>query len=561
MPIFKHFAIWRWLNSKKALNRQCNATPGCIGDLNFLQRAYSYAKGPVSDKVLGKTTSSLKEKYTADYFSNSQPADRGYFERGLEVVSAFRAAKKYGKPAYSKIALSKFEALKKELATKKDEAALLLTTDIWMNVEAYQATGDENYAKAAKKDADVLVDGMMGDLGFVTRGKESQAEDQLLAASALLQLYELYPKAEKYKTKAEGILEFFEKRHAKRDGGIRETLEIEFEKGLKFRDVSKNGNNSRSVYLKNLAALTYMNAHRITDKYGPEAKRFFSHSDKSLLLYSEASRAFKMKEYSKDYGELLKRELDNPAGSASNLAGVIGVPSFNVEPADPGLFRELLGVNFAAAFGIGFVGTILPFYMASAAGIGATWYGFSLGATCLANVVTQPYIGRIADRVGKKTVLAAGLAAYAASILLTPGSIANYKEMGLMLTSMARGVSGSAAGPPISSLVADAAPASQRTEAFARMNTAYSAGYAVSSFASGPVYEHMKLASEFGNFVPFVAAAFLPAALAVKLYSGYRKKALRMKTLDSIFSETRTENMECEPPAAVEQAIRGASAV
>lgn len=520
---------------------------------NFLNRAYSYAK----DTFFGKTTSSLKEKYTADYFSQPRPAYGGYFERGLEVVSAFRAAKKYGKPVYSEVALSKFEALRNELS--KDEGTHL-ATDIWLNVEAYQTTGDENYAKAAKKDADVLVDGMMGDLGFVTRGKESHAEDQLLSASALLQLYELYPKAENYKTKAEGILAFFEKRHAKKDGGVRDTLEVEFENnGLRFRDVSKNGNNSRSAYLKNLAALTYMNAHRITSKYGAEAKRFFSYSDKSLLLYSEASKAFKMKEYSKSYGELMKHELDTPTPSASNLAGVIGEPAFNVEPADPGLFRELLGVNFAAALGIGFVGTILPFYMASVAGIGATWYGISLGATCLANVVTQPYIGKLADRVGEKTVLAAGLAAYAGSILLTPGSIANYKEVGLVLTSMARGVSGSAAGPPMSSLVSKAVPASQRAEAFGKMGTSYSAGYAVSSFASGPVYEHMKMASELGNFVPFVAAAFLPAALAVKLYSGYRKKALRIKTLDSIFGETKTE-WECEPPVAVEQAVRGASA-
>lgn len=522
---------------------------------NFLNRAYSYAK----DKFFGKTTS-LKEKYTVDYFSRQKPAGENYFERGLEVVSAFRAAKKYGKPVYSEIALSKFDALQKELS--KDEGAHHLATDIWLNVEAYQATGDENYARAAKKDADVFVDGMLGDLGFVTRGKESHAEDQLLSASALLQLYELYPKAENYKTKAEGILDFFEKRHAKKDGGVRDTLEVELENnGLRFRDVSKNGNDNKSVYLKNLAALTYMNAHRITSKYGPEAKRFFSYSDKSLLLYSEASKAFKMKEYSKSYGELLKHELGDPeSSSASNLAGVIGEPAFNVEPADPGLFRELLGVNFAAALGIGFVGTILPFYMASVAGIGATWYGISLGATCLANVVTQPYIGKLADRVGEKTVLAAGLAAYAGSILLTPGSIANYQELGLVLTSMARGVSGSAAGPPMSSLVSKAVPASQRAEAFAKMGTAYSAGYAVSSFASGPVYEHMKLVSEFGNFVPFVAAAFLPAALAVKLYSGYRKKALRMKTLDSIFGETKTE-WECEPPAAVEQAaVRGASA-
>ncbi len=521
-----------------------------MGKLDFLGRAYSYAKGFVSEKVLGKTMKSLKENYVRESIYSARP-ENNYFERGLDVVSAFRAAKKFGKPEYGEIALSKFEALKKELS-KKDEAGAL-AADIWMNVEAYQSTGDANYVRAAKKDADVLVDEMMGDLGFVTRGKESHAEDQLLAASALLQLYELYPKAEKYRTKAEGILEFFARRHAKQYGGIRETLDVEFENGLKFTDASsqKSADDSgkKQAYLKNLTALTYMNAHRVTSKYGTEAKRFFSHSDKSLLLYSEASRSFKMEEYSKSYEELLKKELDaDPkVPSASNLVGVIGEPAFKVEPADAGLFREMLGVNFAAALGVGFVGAILPFYMTSAVGIDAMWYGISIGATCLANVVTQPYLGKLADRLGEKTVLAAGLAAYAGAILLTPGGIANYREMGLLLTSMARGVSASATGPPMSSLVSKAVPASQRSEAFAKTGAMYSAGYAVSSFVSEPLYEHLKSASELGKFVPFAAAAFLPAALALKVYSSYRKNVEKWRTLDSIFDEAGPPETECEP--------------
>ncbi len=526
--------------------------PSTVGmeKLGFLGRAYSYAKDFVSEKVLGKTTKSLKENYVRESLYSALPIGSNYFERGLEVVSAFRAAKTFGKPEYSEIALSKFEALKQELS-KKDEADAL-ATDIWMNVEAYQATGDMNYAKAAKKDADVLVDEMMGDLGFVTRGKESHAEDQLMAASALLQLYELYPKAENYRTKAEGILEFFARRHAKRDGGIRETLEVEFENGLKFMDASQkgaHGGGNRQVYLKNLTALTYMNAHRVTSKYGPEAKRGFSYSDKSLFIYSEASRAFKMKEYSQKYTDLLKRELESPKRSASGPAGVLGEPAFNVEPADPGLFREMLGVNFAAALGVGFVGTILPFYMSSVAGLGAVSYGVSLAATCLANVATLPYIGRLADRVGKKTVLATGLAAYAASIMLTPWSIANYKEAGLLLSQIARGISGSAAGPIVSSLVTDAAPASKKTEALSKSATAFSGGYAVGSFSSGFVYEYMKTGSELGKFAPFLAAAVLPAAMSVKLYSSYRRNQLRRKTLDSIFSNTQTVR-ECEPSVA-----------
>lgn len=518
-----------------------------MGKLDFLGKAYSYATGFVSEKVLGKTKS-LKENYVRESLYSTR-AENNYFERGLEVVSALRAAKKFKKPEYGEIALSKFEALKRELSKKDDAGAL--ATDIWMNVEAYQTTGDENYAKTAKKDADVLVDEMIGDLGFVTKGKESHAEDQLMAASVLLQLYELYPKAENYRTKAECILEFFAKRHAKRDGEIRETLGVEFENGLKFMDASQknaSGAGKRQAYLKNLTALTYMNAHRVTSKYGPEAKRFFSNSDKSLLLYSEASRAFKMEEYSKSYNELLKKELDAPkSSSASKLAGVMGVPAFDVEPADPGLFREMLWVNFAAALGVGFVGTILPFYMSSVAGLGAISYGVSLAATCAANVATLPYIGKLADRVGKKAVLAAGLGAYALSIVATPWSIGNYGAAGLFASQIARGVSGSTAGPIVSSLVTDTVPAGKKTEALSKSATAFSLGYAGGSFSSGFVYEFMKTGSELSKAAPFLTAAVLPAALAVKLYSGYRKNMEKRRVLDSIFNESGHIGRECEP--------------
>lgn len=523
-----------------------------MGRLDFLGKAYSYAKDFVSGKVLGKTNKSSKENYVQESLSYSARAENDdYFERGLGVACAFRAAKKSGKPEYGDIALSKFEALKSELS--KDEAGAL-ATDIWMNVEAYQATGDAKYARAAKEDADVLVEELIGDLRFARAGKkrlESKAEDQLLAASALLQLYEL-SNVENYRKKAEDLLDFFYKRHSDGKGKIAESMDVEA-KGGTLRYVPAGGKLG-TAYLNNLAAIAYMNAHRVTGKYGEEAKRFFGHSDKSLLLYSEANRSFKMKEYSRKYGELLKRELESPKRSASDTAGVIGEPAFNVEPDDPGLFREMLGVNFAAALGVGFVGTILPFYMSSVAGLGAISYGISLAATCAANVVTLPYIGKLADRAGKKAVLAAGLGAYALSILATPWSIENYATAGLFATQIARGVSGSTAGPIVSSLVTDAVPASRKTEALSKSATAFSLGYAGGSFSSGFVYEFMKnTGSEIGKLAPFIAAAALPAVMSVKLYSGYKKNQLRRKTLDSIFSETPAVR-ECEP--AVESTIR-----
>lgn len=273
---------------------------------------------------------SKKKGYVGEFYSNYPSQDR--FQKSLGVAAAFRSAKRFGDPAQWKIALSRFEELKREFS--EDEA---IAEDLLMNVEAYSATGDGRYAGQTKRDADALV------------AKEpARPEEQLLAASALLRLYEslkggtMLPvafrdsDAENYKKKAEGLFDDF---LAKKTAG--------------------------SPRLKNIAAMAYMDAYRITGKYEKEAKEFFESSDKSLLLYSEAGRTFG-KKYAKAYKELMKSPSEP---SSENVYAALNEP-----PSD------------------------LPSYFGRA----ATWFGrqFLKAGLPVANKVLYG-LGGVADYIGE----------------------------------------------------------------------------------------------------------------------------------------------------------------
>lgn len=513
--------------------------------MGLLKNAYTYLAKKVED-FSGKT----KEKYIQEFVVCPQTSTKDeYFGKGLNVAVAFRSAKKYGKREYMQAALSKFEALESEFSNKKDSGAL--ATGIWTNVEAYQATGDGKYARAAKKGADVLVKERMDGFRFVKSWTgdepELRAEDQLLAASALLQLYELYPKAERYREKAEGILNFFAEEHAKEGGKIVEKLKATVKRNL-TTVYEPNGKDERQAYLKNLAAVAYLNAQRITGKYEQEAKKFFELSDKSLLIYSEASRAFDgKKEYSKRYGELRKREMEGPTfSSVENAAGMMGTPAFDVEPEDPKLFREMLAVGAALAFGGGLVWAIMPFLPAiGALGAAEAAKAYALSATinCVANAAALPFAGRAADKYGKKKVLGIGVPLYAASIAATPWLIENYAALGLQVASVVRGASGALPGPALSSLVTEALPPSKRAQALSDSQMAYTVGYGGGSFFGGLAYN---AASNFGKYAPFAAAAALPALAIVRPLRNHRKARQRRKTLEAVFGE----NPEAAPAIA-----------
>lgn len=268
-----------------------------------------------------------------------------YFEKGLELVSAFRAARKtkdFG------AALSKFDAIKKEFSEKEDGAGALAAA-IWMDIEAYEATGKSEYARDAKQQGDVLISEPI-----------QKAKDKLLAASSLLQLYE-FSRNEKYKGRAEDLLKSFEDNH-----------------------MFYTSSEKRKSEINKLAAITYLNAFRVAKAHVGQAKRFLDSAEKSLLLSSEASGTFNSKKYRNAYKELLKSELENPERSAESLAGVLNEPLFNVERYDPDLGTvrraQLHAERVLLSAGKKFLYHALPLASKAVYGMGglADWFGGAL---------------------------------------------------------------------------------------------------------------------------------------------------------------------------------------
>lgn len=119
-----------------------------------------------------------------------------YFRDGLRVAGSFGRAKKFGNPDFAKEAASRFEKLQEKF--RNDDGAFAYATGLWMNLEAYQATGKGRYARQAGRDADALA------VLDVAKPPETD-EDKLMAASALLKYYSL-SKDGTYKRKAEELL-------------------------------------------------------------------------------------------------------------------------------------------------------------------------------------------------------------------------------------------------------------------------------------------------------------------------------------------------------------------
>lgn len=346
---------------------------------SFLGKAGTTAGGYLSEKfsdLYGKTesakknyardfyTASKKKSYVGEFYSTKTEQD--YFQKSLGVAAAFRSAKRFHDPTSWKIAISRFETLKREFS--EDGA---IAEDLLINIEAYQTTGDGRYAGQTKKDADELI--------ARETGVKSQPEEQLLAASALLRLYEflkggtMSPRAfqdsdaENYRSKAEEMLGNFSKKNS--------------------------GKNAGSPRLKNLAAMAYMDAHRITGKYEQKAREFFESSDKSLLLYSEAASTFG-KKYAKAYKELVK---SLPEPSSENVYATLNEP-----PSD------------------------LPSYFGRA----ATWFGRQFLRAGLPVAKTAVYgLGGVADYIGE------GLEVAGDKLIE-----ADYKKIGSALRNSGKGV-------------------------------------------------------------------------------------------------------------------------
>ena len=143
--------------------------------------------------------------------------------------------------------------------------------------------------------------------------------------------------------------------------------------------------------------------------------------------------------------------------------------------------------------------------------------GWVFALSALLWVFASPFWGRLSDRIGRKPIVAMGLAAYAVSmggfgaviVLGTFGILSGVGLfVGLMLTRAIFGVFGSAASPAAQAYVADHTSPFERTERLAALTAAFALGQAF-----GPAI-CAALAARVGLVFPILLVAALAAAAA-----------------------------------------------
>lgn len=190
------------------------------------------------------------------------------------------------------------------------------------------------------------------------------------------------------------------------------------------------------------------------------------------------------------------------------------------DPVSPDPHRPAFRLLFAALFVVGFGNSmlfaVLP-PLAREIGLADASVGAIFSLSALIWVFASPFWGRASDRVGRKPIVTAGLAAYAVSMAgfagvaalgLLDWAPALIVFFGLMLTRAIFGLVGSAASPAAQAYVADRTAPARRTDEIAALTSAFALGSAV-----GPALSSM-IAAVAGLVAPLALTAVLAASAA-----------------------------------------------
>ncbi len=165
----------------------------------------------------------------------------------------------------------------------------------------------------------------------------------------------------------------------------------------------------------------------------------------------------------------------------------------------PGL-KSVLFTMFMTAFGFGIILPILPFYTIS---LGAKPFelGMLTGTFALLGLLTSPFMGKLADRIGRKKVIIIGIFGFFLAYLIFAFSNA------LWMAFLARAIEGVAAGaifPACVSLLSDYTTEQQRGKTMGLVGMTFSLG-----FIMGPAF------GGFASAISVQTAFFAAAAITI----------------------------------------------
>ncbi|MDL1971146.1 MAG: MFS transporter [Candidatus Desulfofervidaceae bacterium] len=135
----------------------------------------------------------------------------------------------------------------------------------------------------------------------------------------------------------------------------------------------------------------------------------------------------------------------------------------------------------------GIVYSILSLYFAK---LGATksQIGFIYTSGALAGAAMAPFLGRLADKWGRKVILFMSMGLF---MLLFLGYALSKCCFHLFLIQIAEGIAWSAMGTSATALLADVAPVAHRGEAMGIYNTAWSIGWIIGPSLGGISSDHL----------------------------------------------------------------------
>lgn len=200
---------------------------------------------------------------------------------------------------------------------------------------------------------------------------------------------------------------------------------------------------------------------------------------------------------------------------------------------------RLAAAAFYISFPFGFIGFLLPIYGrmvgASPLEVGTLYSAFSL-----TTVVMRPVIGRLADRIGRRPFILAGLGLYAATQLLLA---AFQSYWGLMASRILQGIGASLFWLSSYAAIADVGAPAARGAAYGVVMSASARGSLLGAFLGFGLFAALRATSSAG-------AAYEPRAIAVSflVYAAVAAYALwRTRDLPETRPETPAERRR-EPP-------------
>jgi EmrB/QacA subfamily drug resistance transporter len=202
----------------------------------------------------------------------------------------------------------------------------------------------------------------------------------------------------------------------------------------------------------------------------------------------------------------------------------------NREPLIPaGVFADR---NFAllsavlAAISFGMLGLLLPLviYLQSVQSLSALQAGLILAPMSLASVVSAPFAGRLADRLGGKDILVVGLILWAGGIALVLSATRPYPSLvelivGLVVAGFGLGMTFA----PLQTIAMHNVQARMAGAAAGVMNTARQLGALLGALAMGTILQ-VQLAAHLGESAQRNADA-LPESFRPQFLEGFQKAA------------------------------------